>query len=424
MQSVAIFDDGRGLLSPLTDLRACFDIRTGALTTLERLALHARRHDLPQPDALFVPEALADLTREKHPTLGVNDPAALAAGLLLVNGSCPLNDTDSTGVELGEAIVDSASGTIIKAHIRTDRAAIHRILAGDASGLKVHAASNVPTLSRPWHIRAHRDACIAADLAALADAFSSTPPPPHSSIPRLHIAASAIIHPSVIFDTEPGPIVIADHAIIRPGAIIVGPAYIGPNSSVLERSLIKSNTAIGPCCKVAGEIGGTIFQGYANKSHDGHLGDSYIGEWANLGAGTTNSNLLNTYGDIICRPLGESLGGPPLRGGPQNPEPPQSGGPPSEHTGQQFLGATIGDHVKTAICTRIMTGAIVGTGTMFAASTPLSGTIPPLSWITDSGTKPFAADKFVQVARTVMARRKIAMSNTYLGRLRELAGSR
>ena len=409
MQSVAIFDDGRGLLSPLTDLRACFDIRTGALTTLERLALHARRHDLPQPDALFVPEALADLTREKHLMLRVNDPATLAAGVLLVNGACPLNDTDSTGVELGEAIVDTASGTIIKAHIHTDRAAIHRVLAGDASGLKVHAVSNTHTLSRPWHIRAHRDACIAADLAALADAFSSTPPPPHSSIPRLHIAASAIIHPSVIFDTEPGPIVIADHAIIRPGAIIVGPAYIGPNSSVLERSLIKSNTAIGPYCKVAGEIGGTIFQGYANKSHEGHLGDSYIGEWANLGAGTTNSNLLNTYGDIICRPLVT---------------PPVPGGPPNEHTGQQFLGATIGDHVKTAICTRIMTGAIVGTGTMFAASTPLSGTIPPLSWITDSGTKPFAADKFVEIARTVMARRKVAMSAAYLGRLRELAGSR
>lgn len=407
MQSVAIFDDGRGLLSPLTDLRACFDIRTGALTTLERLALHARRHDLPQPDAIFVPELLAALTRERHPTLRVNDPAALAMGVLLVNGACPLNDTDSTGVELGEALVDSASGTIIKAHIRADRAAIHRVLAGDAMGLKVHATTNVPTLARPWHIRVHRDACIAADLAALAAAFSSPPPPPHSSIPRLHIAPSAIVHSSAIFDTESGPIVVADHAIIRPGTIMIGPAYVGPNSSVLERSLIKSNTAIGPYCKVAGEMSGTIFQGYANKSHDGHLGDSYVGEWANLGAGTTNSNLLNTYGDIVCRALGAD------------------GRPGSnERTGQQFLGATIGDHVKTAICTRIMTGAIIGTGTMFAASAPLNGTIPPLSWITDSGTKPFTADKFIDIARTVMARRKIAMSTAYLSRLHALVESR
>ncbi len=407
MQSVAIFDDGRGLLSPLTDLRPCFDIRTGALTTLERLSLHARRHDLPQPDALFVPEPLADLAREKHPTLRVNDPAALAAGVLLVNGACPLNDTDSTGVELGEAMVDPASGTIIKAHIRTDRAGINRILTGDAAGLKVHHAANVPALTRPWHIRACRDACIAADLAALAAAISSTPSPPHSSIPRLYISPSAIVDPSTIFDTEPGPIVIADHAVIRPGAILVGPVYIGPSSTVLERALIKTNTAIGPFCKVAGEVSGTIFQGYANKAHEGHLGDSFIGEWANLGAGTTNSNLLNTYGDVVCRPLGAD-------------------GKPSsnERTGQQFLGATIGDHVKTSICSRIMTGAIVGTGTMFAASAPLSGTSPSLSWITDSGTKSFAIDKFIDIAKTVMARRKITPTAAYISRLHALAGSR
>lgn len=407
MQSVAIFDDGRGLLSPLTDLRPCFDIRTGALTTLERLALHARRHDLPQPDAVFVPEQLADLAREKHPTLRVNDPAALATGVLLVNGACPLNNTDSTGVELGEAMVDPATGIIIKAHIRTDRAGINRILSGDASSLKVHNAAKVSTLTRPWHIRACRDACIAADLAALAAAISSTPSPPHSSVPRLYISPSAIVHPSTIFDTEPGPIVIADHAVIRPGAILVGPVYIGPSSTVLERSLIKANTAIGPFCKVSGEVSGTIFQGYANKAHEGHLGDSYIGEWANLGAGTTNSNLLNTYGDVVCRPL-------------------VADGKPgsNERTGQQFLGATIGDHVKTSICSRIMTGAIVGTGTMFAASSPLSGTNPSFSWITDSGTKSFAIDKFIDIARTVMARRKITPTAAYISRLHALAGSR
>jgi hypothetical protein len=32
-----LFDDGKGLLSPLNDLRASFEIRTGALTTAERL---------------------------------------------------------------------------------------------------------------------------------------------------------------------------------------------------------------------------------------------------------------------------------------------------------------------------------------------------------------------------------------------------
>jgi hypothetical protein len=46
---------------------------------------------------------------------------------------------------------------------------------------------------------------------------------------------------------------------------------------------------------------------------------------------------LNTYGEVIMRAAPES---------------------PLERTGEQFMGAIIGDHVKTAISTRIMTGAV------------------------------------------------------------------
>ena len=37
---------------------------------------------------------------------------------------------------------------------------------------------------------------------------------------------------------------------------------------------------------------------YANKAHHGYLGDAVIGEWCNLGAGTSCSNLKNTGGKI------------------------------------------------------------------------------------------------------------------------------
>ncbi|MFT3685650.1 MAG: hypothetical protein QM783_12110 [Phycisphaerales bacterium] len=81
----------------------------------------------------------------------------------------------------------------------------------------------------------------------------------------------------------------------------MGPAYIGSHSTVIERTLVKAHSSIGPWCKVAGEVGGVVFQGFANKAHDGHLGDAFVGEWSNLGAGTTNSNLLNTYGEVTMR---------------------------------------------------------------------------------------------------------------------------
>jgi UDP-N-acetylglucosamine diphosphorylase/glucosamine-1-phosphate N-acetyltransferase len=215
----------------------------------------------------------------------------------------------------------------------------------------------------------------------------------------LHIAATARVYPTVVLDCEHGPVVIEEHAVVRPGAVICGPAYVGPHSTVLDCAVIRGNTAIGPHCKVAGEVSGTVFQGYANKAHDGFLGDSWVGEWVNLGAGTTNSNLLNTYSEIICRATPEG---------------------PNERTGETFLGAVVGDHVKTAICTRIMTGAILHTGSMFATTAPISGTVARFTWATDAGSRAYRFDKFLDVARAAMARRKVEPSAAYIERLRAL----
>jgi UDP-N-acetylglucosamine diphosphorylase/glucosamine-1-phosphate N-acetyltransferase len=388
-----LFDDGLGLLSPLTDLRPSFDVRTGAFTQRERIA----RLSGARIAACSVPPALEPLFRSALPRVAELRPDVPH---LFINGRCPLPSRDALSLASGHALIEERSGHVIAAHAPPKLAA--QIARSDATGFTVVKHAQHTLISRPWDVRAFRDACIAHDLGLLFEVSAPNSTKPHGGF-VFRISPAAKAHPSTIFDAEHGNIFVDDHAVIRPGAIIVGPAYVGPHSTVLERTLIKANTAIGPHCKVAGEIMGTIFQGYANKAHDGHLGDSWVGEWANLGAGTTNSNLLNTYGDVIARALtADGKAGS------------------NERTGQQFLGATIGDHVKTAICTRIMTGAIVGTGTMFAASSPLSGTIPPLSWITDSGTKPFAVDKFVEIAKTVMSRRKIVPSEQYLHLLRTL----
>lgn len=431
MLTVLIFDSSdrpqradAARLSPLTDLRAVFDVRTGALTTLERLTRAAALNDLPVPDGLIVPDALAAITRERQharpssaPELPVNDRSRHSPAVLLVNGAFPLVDTDTTNLELGHALVDQTTGHIVKAHVRPE--AIDAVLSGKTDGLKT-ILTDAPALLRPWHVKAHRDACLAADLALLT---RTRPTQSHRSAPGetgIFIAGSATVHPSAIFDAEHGPIVVDDHATIRPGAILVGPCYIGEHSTVLERTLLKPGVAVGPHCKVAGEISGTIFQGYANKAHDGFLGDSYVGEWVNLGAGTTNSNLLNTYADIVARTL------PAVPSAAQRGTPPALG--PNERTGQQFLGAIIGDHVKTAICTRIMTGAVIGAGTMFAATGPLAGTVPAFSWITDGddgrpAPRPYRFEKFIEVARAAMARRRIAPTSAYTDRLRALAGA-
>lgn len=384
------------LLSPLTDLRAAFDIRTGVLTTFERWsrALHI--------DALLVPESIAPLVRERH-ALPVNDLISLPHGapddLTLISARCPLPIAQATDLAPGAALIERASGHLVawRTTIKNARAIAHGEPVRPGS---LATIDRRVLLTRPWHVRTLRDACIAADLHALAQTPTAVPPgvTPIGAHP-IHIDPSARVSPTVVLDAEHGPIWIGPFATIRPGAILIGPCAIGPHSTILERTLIKQQTAIGPHCKVAGEVGGTIIQGYSNKAHDGHLGDSWLGEWVNLGAGTTNSNLLNTYAEVIAKP---------------------TPGASNERTGETFLGAIIGDHVKAAICTRIMTGAIIGTGTMWAATKPISGTIPPFTWATDAGERPYRFDKFMDVARAAMARRKLEPTDAQQQRLKAL----
>lgn len=420
-----IFDDGRGWLSPLTDLRAAFDIRTGVDTTLERFG---RSLDIV---ALFVPEPLAPLTAERQglgsradAALPVNNPASISAidgPVLMVNGRAPMGAAIAADLKPGQVVREPGSGDIVAAVCRA--AQVEGLLAGDAGGLaqaltpamaESFGGTRPMLLGRPWHVRSWRDECLRADLEWHAPRrmklvrAAGRPDVPAGTLcmgaNHVAVADGATLAPGVVLDSTLGHIVIDEGAVVRPGAIVCGPACIGPHSHVLDRTLVKPNTVIGPHCKVAGEVGGTIFQGFANKAHDGHLGDSYVGEWVNLGAGTTNSNLLNTYGEVIARAFGPD--GKPAS---------------NERTGEQFLGAVIGDHCKFAICTRIMTGAIIGIGTMWAATAPVTGSIPRLSWVTDAGVKPHATGKLIDVATTVMARRGVGMSAAHRARLQALA---
>lgn len=364
--------------------------------------------------AAFVPAHTATLAQEQFAADGHTAPdgqplainhipqstISAARPVLLINSRCVLPWPLLRHLTVGTALLEEDTTHIVAAMVdaKDCQALLPTITGGGTAGLLTETMPGPALISRPWHIRHFRDAAISTDLAMLQHAQENVQTVPSCTVigmRPLTIAPTAKVYPGTIFDCESGGIHVASDAIIRPGCTIIGPAIIGPGTTVLDRAIIKANTAIGPQCKVAGEIGGTIFQGFANKSHDGHLGDSWIGQWANLGAGTTNSNLLNTYGEVIVKHLPDGS---------------------NERTGQQFLGCILGDHVKMAICTRIMTGAIVHTGAMWAAGQAVTGCVPPFAWVTDAappGTKFFRADKFLEIAQTVMARRGTKLSPAY-----------
>lgn len=422
MTATIVYDDARGLLAPLTDLRAAFDVRTGALTTLERLS---RMHDV---DVVGVRSGtrLHAITRERHGDL-VDAPkrgaGEAADGVVrVINGRCPVPPGTLAALSPGQALVeeiDGVEGDLIGALVPRDR--VERVieaLMGDRDeadsargvleGLEIVREPGRWLMSRPWHVRTFRDRALAMDIDLLLGGRSMEPPFGTLGLGEapMWVEPTAIVYPGVTLDMEHGPIVIRDHAVVRPGAMLIGPCVVGEHSTVLERATIRAGTAIGPWCKVNGEIGGTIFQGFANKAHDGYLGDSFVGEWVNLGAGTTNSNLLNTYGEVISRATPEGR---------------------NERTGEQFLGAILGDHVKTAICSRLMTGCIVGTGSMLATTSPASGCMPAFTWATDAtGTtqaqhRTYRFEKFLDVARAAMARRKVQASSAYIEAMRAIS---
>src|SRR3954468_21379177 len=184
MLPVCIYDDGQGPLGPLTDLRAAFDIRTGALTTLERL----RQMWGVEPALLQVPEGIAPLVREAHPGAQVNG-AAGPGDVLAVNGRWT-GPFDAAARELkpGTVLVERETGEVLAAALPGRE--LSRLLRGDRAGLMPveHDAPERQVLTRPWQVRSFRDRALRTDLRLLIAARALDTP-----APGVHIDSTAKI---------------------------------------------------------------------------------------------------------------------------------------------------------------------------------------------------------------------------------------
>ncbi len=199
---------------------------------------------------------------------------------------------------------------------------------------------------------------------------------------HIHIGKRTQIGPFVHIDASKGTVYIGEDVVIKANVVIEGPVFIDDHV-IIQPAFVRGNTSIGHHCRVGGEIEGTIMLPYSNKYHAGFLGHSYLGEWVNLGAMTTTSDLKNTYGTIQLQ-IGRSR----------------------IETEQQFLGSLIGDHVKTGIGSLLSTGSVVGFGAMLAISGPLPQWIPSFSWLTSIKSERYNFNKFLETTTRVWSRRE------------------
>jgi len=378
----------RSRFHPLTLSRPLWELRTGMTTLGEKLVRKVGAKDV----ACFVPDYMAEAYQAKT-TWPVNDPASLAGDdLLLVDPRVKADTFDVPPAGPSEVAVDEEDQVLYARLGRVDL----KTLATDDVGKFLSAAKaqlpNVhPTLPKwehLWDLMLANPEQLTADFATAGrhgiEGAVEDPSALRGSRKDVYVAPKAVVHPMVVIDATEGPVTIDEGAEIHPFTRIVGPCHIG-RESVLLGAKCHAGNSIGPACRIGGEVECSIIQGYTNKYHDGFLGHAYVGEWVNLGALTTNSDLKNDYSNVSVIMHGRL----PI------------------DTGSNKVGCFIGDHTKTSIGTFLNTGAYVGAMVLIMATgKPLQKFIPSFAWLLEGVvTKGFGRKAVYRTAAQVMQRR-------------------
>jgi UDP-N-acetylglucosamine diphosphorylase/glucosamine-1-phosphate N-acetyltransferase len=203
---------------------------------------------------------------------------------------------------------------------------------------------------------------------------------------RIAVADGAVVGPYAVLDAGPGPILVARGARIEAHTVVRGPCVVGEGTQLLGGSV--SGSTFGPECRVAGEVESSVWQGHANKRHHGFVGHSVLGEWVNLGALTTTSDLKNNYGNVRVWVDGREV-----------------------DTGSPKVGAFVGAHAKTGIGTLLPTGASVGTAAnLFGGGRFAPKAVAAFAWWDGERTLEHELDRCVATARVAMSRRSRSLS--------------
>ena len=374
---------------PLALGRPIFELRCGITSLAEKLVAKLGAANV----ACFVPPYMAEVYRAKT-SRPVNDAAMLKGDdLMLVNGRVKASDLAAAATGPSEVALD-ADGEVLYA--RVSKGDLVKLKTDSLDSLLDSAKASLPAAKGPvatwnytWDLVLANPAQLTADFATAGrngiEGKVEEPNAIRGNKKDVYVAPGAIIHPMVVIDAEHGPVFIDEGVEVHPFTRIEGPCYVGKKSILLGTKCREGNS-IGPMCRVGGEVEESIIQGYSNKYHDGFLGHAYVGEWVNLGALTTNSDLKNDYSSVSVVLDGKT----PIS------------------TGSTKVGSLIGDHTKTSIGTLLNTGSYVGAMTLIAATgKPLPKFIPSFAWYLEGVvTKGFGKKKLYETAKVAAGRRK------------------
>ncbi len=375
--NIILFDtEARGHLLPLTATRPMAELRLGILTMREKWERRLRG---------TVSYITQEYLQEKYPIHISDENLVVNSGILPSEALCrQIND-----IGIGEALL--YKGDLVAARLNESQfeSLIEDEEVHELKGTEVDSAVPMVQLTRLSDFARLNATAIVEDFALITSGRKSQTLSPTNRIigPAQNIfLEEGVKMECCILNVNAGPIYIGKNTDIMEGCILRGPISIGAESIVKMGAKIYGPSTFGPGCRLGGEISRSIMIGNSNKSHDGYLGDSILGEWCNLGADTNNSNLKNNYSEVKLWDYTTER---------------------FEKTGQQFMGLVMGDHAKCGINTMFNTGTVVGVfANVFGAGYPRNF-VPDFSWGgTDSSYRTYKFNEACVTAVAVMSRRE------------------
>jgi glucose-1-phosphate thymidylyltransferase len=339
MRTVVFEDDVAARLAPITLARPAYAITCATY----RLADWLPR--LGGPVQGVTRPHLREIQRADFPAMNASADGATGATLLVNARLVPSYSAFQTLKKLASQGRPGVvrSGATIAAAVVPEAPPKGTSFEGRASFLESDTVANLPKLEGSLPLFEHPHDVVRWNMAAFTEnlQFRLAEGAYQEIADGVFAAEGAQVGDFMVFNTRNGPIVIDEGATIGPHSYLAGPVYIGPRAKINEHSAVKDAVSLGHTTKIGGEVEASVIEPFTNKQHHGFLGHSYLGSWINLGAGTCNSDLKNTYGEVNMVYRGERV-----------------------TTGMQFLGCMMGDYAKTAINTGIFTGKTIGACSM------------------------------------------------------------
>jgi len=388
--NICIFEDDHYTdLFPLTYFRPVFELRCGASLLWEKFKAKF-------PGARFsfyTREYLVPGLKKKYPQAVFNPDLVFDDDTLFINGRWLYKYEDIDLVESVYFLEEQIVYAFLTKESMGDLKADDLLTSLAALGNRITTRrTDVKLIRYPWDLVYLNSEALVSDFPKLFEKGIRGRFSDKAEIVgdknAVAILEGAEVQPFVVIDTTHAPVIIDKNAIVYPFSRIEGPAYIGQKSLIVGGK-IREGTTLGPVCCVGGEVEETVIQGYTNKWHDGFLGHAYVGEWVNIGALATNSDMKNNYSNIKV-PVNAKL----------------------TDTKNWKAGAFIGDHSKLGIGTLLNTGSVVGVCTNIFAS---KGLMPPkyvssFCWGSGAEFVEYRLEEAVKTAKSVFSKRNVTQT--------------